>query len=619
MEDTINQREKLFISLRLVAAFIGGGMLINGYLFNTFFPAQTAVGTSSVFLAALVLALPVFYSVIRDFFYREEDLEYADVLISIAIIAAFVIEDYLVAALVPLLMTVGHIIEDKSIVGAKEAITSLEKLSIKKVTKLIDGQEIIVETETLVPGDIILLKPGDMVPSDGAVIEGYSTIDQSTITGESIPVEVAEGDELFAGTSNLSGVLKVNISKTGRATTIGRVQDLITMAENTKAPIVKLLNKYAKWYLPFILMLAAIAWFYTGDIYRAITILIIACPCAFVLASPTAMIASIAVLTRYGILIKNTKFLEIASQIETVSFDKTGTITFGELSVTRIDYSADTPDEQKKALAAAFGLSLDSKHPASKAITRFCQTENITLGHRFIAKEQHGKGIESENYLLGKRAWLEERSVTDLPDAGTDSEVYLSENGKYAARFHLMDVLKPNIKEVFDTLRRMDIKRLVLMTGDKKNITEQTIKNVQYDQVYSECLPEDKFEKLKLEKEDGSIVCMVGDGINDSLALASGDISIALGAMGSEIAINAADVAFMSDNLNRLPILINLSFRTIQTINRNIGIAFFYSAVVLFLSFFGFIPPILAALIHNGGALIVLLNSGSLLKHNYRA
>lgn len=605
--------------MRLVAAFIGGGMLVNGYLFNTVFLDQAAVGTASVFLAALVLALPVFYSVIRDFLYREEELEYADVLISIAIIAAFIIEDYLVAALVPLLMTVGHIIEDKSIVGAKEAITSLEKLSIKKVTKLMGDQEIVVETETLAPGDIILLKPGDMVPSDGAVIEGYSTIDQSTITGESIPVEVSEGDELFAGTSNLSGVLKVNISKTGKATTIGRVQDLIAMAENTKAPIVKLLNKYAKWYLPFILMLAAIAWFYTGDIYRAITILIIACPCAFVLASPTAMIASIAVLTRYGILIKNTKFLEIASQIETISFDKTGTITFGELSVTSVDYSADAPDEQKKALVVAFGLSLDSKHPASKAIARFCQIENVAPGHRFVARELHGKGIESENYLLGKRAWLEARSVADLPDAGTDSEVYLSENGKYVARFHLMDVLKPNISKVFDTLRAMDIKRLVLMTGDKKNITEQTIKNVHFDQVYSECLPEDKFEKLKLEKEDGSIVCMIGDGINDSLALASGDISIALGAMGSEIAINAADVAFMSDNLNRLPILINLSFRTIQTINRNIGIAFFYSAVVLVLSFFGFIPPILAALIHNGGALLVLLNSGSLLKHNYRA
>ncbi len=618
MQDTINQREKLYISLRLVAAFVGGGMLINGYVFNAFFVNENSIGRFSIFVAALVLSFPVFYSVIRDFLYREEELEYADVLVSIAIVAAFIIEDHLVAALVPLLMTLGHIIEDKSIVGAKEAITSLEKLSTKKATKIVGTGEIVVDTETLVPGDIVLLKPGDMVPSDGTVIEGYSSIDQSTITGESIPVEVSEGDGLYAGTSNLSGALKLKISKTGRATTIGRVQDLIAMAEDTKAPIVKLLNKYAAWYLPFILMLAAIAWFYTGDIYRAIAILIIACPCAFVLASPTAMIASITVLTRYGILIKNTKFLEIASQIETVSFDKTGTITFGELSVTQVDFTAEDSGEQKRILEAAYALSRDSRHPASKAISRFCENEEIPSGKRWVILEQHGKGIESGAYLLGKRVWLEEHSVLDLPDAVTDSEVLLSENGRFVARFHLLDVLKPNIKEVFDKLRQMNVKRIILMTGDKQSITEKTIRDVHFDQVYSECLPEDKFEKLKLEKENGDIVCMVGDGINDSLALASGDISIAIGAMGSEIAINASDVAFMDDNLNRLPILINLSSRTIQTINRNLGIAVLYSAVVLVLSFFGFISPILAALMHNGGALLVILNSGGLLKHNYQ-
>ncbi len=618
MEDTIKQRERIYISIRLVAAFIGGGMLINGYIFNYLFPGQKIIGNASVFVAALILSFPVFYAVIKDFLFNEDELEYADILVSIAIIAAFLIEDYLVASLVPLLMTVGHIIEDKSIVGAKEAITSLEKLSIKTATKLVDGKEMVVGTETLIPGDVVLLKPGDIIPTDGTVIEGYSTIDQSTITGESIPVDVTTGDNLFAGTSNLSGTLKIKISKTGRATTIGRVQDLITMAEETKAPIIKMLNKYAQWYLPFILMLAAISWFYTRDIYRAIAILIIACPCAFVLASSTAMIASIAVLTRYGILIKNTKFLEVASKIETISFDKTGTITFGELSVIKVDFSEKSSESQSRILELAYSLSFNSKHPASKAISRFCKEKAISFQNLAVTDEKHGKGVQSESSLLGKREWFEEQNISNLPEASTGSEVYFAENGKYIARFHLLDVLKPNVKDVFDRLRDMDINRIVLMTGDKKEITEKTIKDIAFDKVYAECLPEDKFDKIKLEKENGNIVCMVGDGINDSLALASGDISVALGAIGSEIAINAADVAFMNDNLNRLPILIDLSYKTIRTINRNIGIAVAYSGVVLLLSFFGFIPPILAALIHNGGALLVLLNSGTLLKQNYQ-
>ncbi|MGK5092402.1 cation-translocating P-type ATPase [Deltaproteobacteria bacterium TL4] len=608
--DLFTQQPK-YISIRVTTAFMGTGLLINGYLFNYFNPDQQQIGLFAIFLSILMLSFPIFIRAIYSFMAQEVP-QYSEALIFLAVIAAIAIEDYLAAAIVPIAMTLSHALEEKSIVGAREAIEGLKKLSAKTVIKIEGDQQITVNVEQLQVGETILLMPGDLIPCDGEVIEGVSTLNQATITGESLPVDVSPGKTIFAGTSNLSGVLKAKVSKLGKETALGKIEALFLEAEKTKSPLMKIFDRYAKLYLPLVLMLSVIVWYYTNDMIRAITILIFACPCAFVLAPSSAVIASLAVLSRLGILIKDTKFLELASQIDTIVFDKTGTVTYGALSVVSVDFNE--AKDQKKILSLAYCLANNSKHPASRAIIAYCEKNQVSPAKLEGVKEQQAKGMMAEALIMGRRSWLEEMGVTELPESSPDTEVLLAENKTFLARFIFVDTPRPNVKNILERLRTIGVERLILVSGDRKEITAKIAQELNFDEFFADHLPHEKLDRIAIEKSAERVVCMVGDGTNDSLALAAGDISIAMGKGGSDIAIKAADIAFMSNNLDRLPMLIELSKKTIQTININFLIAIIWGASLLTLSALGFFSPISAAILHNGGAFLVILNSGNLLK-----
>ena len=621
-DSVIERRQAVYIGARIAVALIGAGLLINAALINRLFAGQEQIAAISSALAAIILAVPVFVRAIGGLLGSEEKA-FTEQIISVAILAAMANADFLTAALIPMLMTIGHFLEERSVLGAREAIEGIARLTVVKAHLISDEGEREVDGDQLRPGDHIRLRPGDAIPADGKVLSGNSAVDQSSITGESIPEEAGPGSEVFAGTMNVSGVLEVEVTRVGGATTLGRVKSLVLEAEKSKAPITRIMEQYAEWYLPVVLMIAAAALFYSRDVYRSIAILVAACPCAFVLASPAAMIAALAVAARLGILIKNTKFLEVAAEVDKVVLDKTGTVTLGKLELVSVEPAEGANSDE--ALAAAFSLARNSRHPASRAVVEGAEQRGIAATQVADFAEIAGKGLgaktpSDERLLLGRRELLADEGVAGLPEALADgTAVYLAKGSAFWARFILADTPRPEAKAALDALRREGAQRMVMLTGDRESAAQRVGEPLGFDAIHAECLPEQKLDLVKREKADGGTVVVVGDGINDTLALAAGDMGVAMGAMGSDIAIKAADVALMRNDLSRLPLLVSLSKATRHTINVNILFGACFAVAALAFSSMGYVTPVLAALLHNGGAAFVVFYSARLLRFGERA
>ena len=583
-------------------------------------PEQPEVASLFAFVGALLASAPVFVRVVSDLFSGDGPCAEAmlEQFIALAILACLADGQFLLASIVALILVIGQILEYRTILGTQRAVEGLVQLGKMTARRLRDGVEELVAADELLVGDRVRLRPGDRIPADGEVRTGQSAIDQSAITGESLPVEVAPGDPVYAGTGNLSGGIEIEVTGTGDETVIGHARAIVEEAQQTRAPILRLTERYAGYYFPFILILCGAVLFFTSDLSRAISVLIVSLPCAFLLAAPSAMVAALASATRIGLLIKGVRFLEVVRNIDTVVFDKTGTLTHSRLRLVAISPAGETSREELLTLAAS-ALS-QSSHPVARALIEAAHAEGIETSAVDEVQESPGLGVSGKlkkgSFLAGRASWLEEAGIScpapEEPETG--ASVHLALKGQWRGSLQFEDTIRPEAAGIVESLREVGVKRILMLTGDKEAVARRVSDALGIDEVHAECLPDEKLKIVDDLKAEGQRVLVVGDGINDAPALSAGHVSLAMGALGSQIAIQAADMALMSDDLHRIPDLFRLSHRTMGTIEQNLAFGAVFIALSIILSASGWIGPIAAALLHEISAFFVLINSARLLR-----
>ena len=550
-------------------------------------------------------------------------------LVAIAVLAAFAsgesqIGGYQTAGIIAFFMLLGELIETRTAAGARASIESLIKLTPTKARRITaKGDEEEVAAKDLAVGDMIRIRPGDNVAADGVIVSGQGSFNQANITGESLPVDKKPGDDVFAGTQNLTGVLEVRVTRAGEDTTLGRVRELILAAEKTKLPIMRIIDQYMVYYTPLVLVLGAMVWAFTKDLDRVITVLVIACPCAFILASPSAMVAALSAAARLGILIKNVGDIELAARINAFVFDKTGTLTTGKLAVSRLAPLGETKPAELLHIAAS--AEKYSNHPTAKALAQLASEAGVPLAEPKDFAEAAGRGIKAKvdgaEVIIGRAQWLKDNGLkddfvksVDLNETEGFSLIFVARDGRCIGWVGLQDQTRSEARPALAALKENGVRRIAMVSGDRQPVATRVAREIGCEEVVAECLPQNKVQFVREMKSRGYRVAVVGDGVNDAPALAAGDMGIAMGAAGSEVAIHSATIALMNNDLRRLPFLVKLSRQTRAVINQNFlfGVCFIIGGWTA--GAFGYLNPIIAAILHNAGSLIVVFNSARLVR-----
>jgi Cd2+/Zn2+-exporting ATPase len=608
------------MEVQLGWTLVGLILIINSFIIEWFTANGKTMADLSAGAGALVLGWPIVWVAVKDL--KKGTLS-TNELVALAVLASFASGHYQEAGVVSFFMILGQIIETRTAEGARLSIESLIKLTPTKARRLVNGKEEEVAVHELANGDVIRVRPGDNVAADGQIISGEGSINQANITGESLPVDKKPGDQAFAGTINLTGVLEIKVTRAGTDSTLNRVRELILAAEKTKLPIMRIVDQYMGFYTPLVLVIGALVWAFTGELSRVIAVFIVACPCAFVLATPTAMVAALSAAARLGILIKNVADIELAAKINAFVFDKTGTLTTGKLAVSRLaPMSGTAPAELLRIAASAEQFS---NHPTAKALTALAQEAGVPLSDPKNFAETAGRGVKANVdgtvVLVGRAQWLKDNGVTgdilgsvDVNETEGYSLLFVARNGACIGWVGLQDETRHEAKEALHDLRDIGVRRVAMVSGDRQPVAARVAKEIGCEEVVAECLPQNKVEYVKAIRAKGYRVAVVGDGVNDAPALAAGDLGIAMGAAGSEVAIHSATIALMNNDLRRLPFLVRLSRMTRSVINQNFlfGVVFVIGGLVL--AALKYINPVVAALMHVAGSLIVVFNSARLVR-----
>ena len=605
---------------RLSVALVGGFFILNSYILKWMQSDQDFTAELSAIVGAVILAMPIFIVAFKDL---AKGKVYMNELVALAVLAALSGGDFRTAGIISFFLLIAIIIESRTAHGAQRSIEELIKLTPRSARKISEGQESEVDVLSLVIGDIIRIRPGENFPVDGIIIKGTSTVNQASITGESFPVEKEENKEVYAGTQNLTGVIDVKVTKVGKDTTLGKVKEMILAAETSKPPIVRVIDRYAGYYTPTILMIAGLTWWFSGgNMKNVISVLVASCPCALVLAAPSAVVAALAAAARLGILIKNVSYLELAAKVKAIIFDKTGTLTEGSLSVVRLAPAEGIAPADLLQIAAS--VESHSNHPTEKALQNLAKEANVKISEVDKFSEVHGKGVEAiynaQKVLIGRAEWLKSHkiSVSSLENPETEghgaiSVVYVAYHGKAIGWIGFRDTVRKEAMDAIKSLKDDGVRQCSMVTGDRKPVADLVSKELSIENVRAECLPDDKVAYVK-EVKHNYTVAVVGDGINDAPALAAGDLGIAMGAIGSDIAINSASIALMTNDLRRIPLLITLAKQSGKIINQNLLIGFVFIVGGISLSVFGLLHPIVAAALHTVSTTIVLFNSARLVR-----
>jgi len=609
------------VSLSLLGTLLGGALLINSYLAEHLFEEGENHARIMAMVGAVLLAAPVVWHALVSLLTGHTHM---DELVALAIVAAFAIGEYRTAGAVAFFMLLAELVETRTALGARASIASLIRITPTAARVVgADGSETEVETSALRPGQIVRVRPGDNIPADGRVVRGESTVNQATITGESAPADKAAGAQVFAGTSNVTGVLEIEVATAGRDTTLGKVQALILQAEGTRIPIMRLIDRYVHWYTPTMLMIAAILWAFTGRIEVAISALIISCPCALVLATPTAMVAALSCAARLGILVKNVADLEQAGRLSAIVFDKTGTLTTGQLAVTKLTPAAGT--DPAAMLRWAASAEQFSKHPAAVALVEVARRARLDLERPEGFEEASGRGVRAvvggRRVLVGRETWLREQGVDVSGLAGEAmkapegiSLLHVGVDGRWVGWIGMEDRTREEAREAVGELGALGVKRLVMVTGDRLAVARRVAAEMGCNEVKAECLPQEKLHLVHELQKEGYRVAVVGDGVNDAPALAAGDLGVAMGAAGSDVAINSASIALMNNDLKRLPFLVRLSRVTRRVVMQNLGFGVAFITLGLVAAGKSWIPPVLAVVLHLVSSLVIVFNSARLVR-----
>lgn len=550
----------------------------------------------------------------------------ADVLVSLALIASVCIGEDFAAGEVAFIMQLGALLEDLTVAKAREGIEKLVKLTPQTARVIYtDGSEAVVAAGEVKAGDLIRVLPGETVPVDGIIVSGQTSIDQSVMTGESLPVDKAAGDEVSSGTVNQFGAFEMKATKVGEDSSIQRMIRLVRSADAGKARIVGLADRWATWIVVIALTAAVATWAVTGQIIRAVTILVVFCPCALVLATPTAVVAAIGNASRRGLLVREGDALERLSKVSVVTFDKTGTLTHGTPEVTAVESVSDIPAEELFELAAS--AELLSEHPLGKSVVR-CFTEKTRKtpmspdSFDMIPGEGVTAGINGRLVRAGNLRLMSKAKIQIAQQAAQGAEkyldngstvIYIGVNDIFAGYIVLSDTVREESPRLISDLKTLGV-RPVLLTGDHGNAASAIGKALEINDIHTDCLPEDKLLHIEEYRRGGNSVCMIGDGINDAPALKKADVGIAMGGVGSDIAVDAADIALVRDEIKELPHLFALSGRMMTTIKANMIFSMALNLLAIILAMTGVLNPVVGALVHNAGSVLVIINSALLLR-----
>lgn len=572
----------------------------------------------------IISGIPILYGALTALF-CEKTIS-SELLVSTAIVASVAIGEIFAAGEIAFIMAIGEILEDITVNRAKKGISQLIKLSSQQGRKIIkeNGKTIekIVPIEEIYKDDILRVLPGEMIPVDGKIIFGNSSVDQSIMTGESLPIDKTIGDEVFCGTVNCDGSIDIIATKIGEDSSLQKLIRMVKEAEENKAPMQRIVDKWAGWLVPAALIIAIAAYFITSDIIRAVTVLVVFCPCALALATPTSIMAAVGQAAKNGVLIKSGEALEKMGKVNCIAFDKTGTLTFGKLKISDIITTSSATENELLKLACS--SEKRSEHPLGKAIVEHGKKQNVEFLEMEDFKMIPGKGIaakiENNEIYCGNSRFLQEQGI--ILDENIESilenlrkqgkvSILVGKNRECIGIIALSDTIRPTAKEMVVKLKNMGT-RVVLLTGDHKQTADYFAEEVGIENVYSELLPAEKVTYIKKLEEDGNKVCMIGDGVNDAPALKTADVGVSMASMGTDIAVEASDIALMGDNIEKIPYLKKLSTATIKTIKFNITASMVINLAAIILSVMGLLNPITGALVHNVGSVLVVLNAALL-------
>ncbi len=570
--------------------------------------------------AALAGSLYIWWSAIQGI--RERDFT-ADIPVSFATAAALIIGQYSAAAVVAVLLLLGGMLEEFVSARAGNALDSLAKLLPDRVTVRCDGEDRVVSLKEVQKGDLVLVRSGDRIPVDGVVAQGTASINQAAITGESLAVEKRPGDPVFAGTLNELGALEVQTTSVGEETTLGQIRRMVEEAKAQKAPIERILNRYARFYTPAALILGALVWWWSGDILRAITILIVFCPCVMVLATPTALVASIGNAALRGSLVKKGATIEAMAKVTAVAFDKTGTLTFGQPKLTTIQPLGQMSETELLRLAAI--AEQLSEHPLGRAVVQAAIERELTIPDPETFTVLPGLGVRARiddgEVVIGRPRLLSEQGIpvdadvlaraTNLAAVGR-TVILVAHNSQIVGMLVLEDTLRPQASSVITRLKKLGI-RTILVTGDNTATAERIAGELGISEVHAEVLPAQKVEIVKQLQAQGWSVAFVGDGVNDGPALATANVGVAMGLGGTDVAIETAEIALLSDDLTKLPHLLGLARQAMRAIKQNLIFSLSVLAIALGLAIPGILAPVTGALLHELSSIPVIANSARLI------
>ena len=609
---------KKFISYLegLPATIVGGLFLVLSLVMPKL---SVSLPVDPAWVTVIISGIPLLYLAVSRIIYNPGISKISSaLLITIAMIAAICIGDLFAAGEVAFIMAIGEILEDMTTGRAKKGLNKLISLAPTKGRRIVNGKEEMVPAEEIKIDDIIRILPGETIPVDGIIESGRTSVDQSVMTGESIPIDKSAGDEVFCATINCFGAIDVRATKVGENSSLQKLIRMVKEAENKKAPMARIADKCASWLVPVALLIAIVTGFVTMDITRAVTVLVVFCPCALVLATPTAIMAGIGQATKHGVIIKSGEALEKMGKVDTIAFDKTGTLTYGKLQVSDIITFVNEVTENE-LLAIVASAESKSEHPLGKAIVSCAKEKEIQLSDCLDFKMFAGRGIyakiNGKKILCGNERFFAEQNIIpeneiskqlDILRSQGKASVLVAAENKFIGVVALSDILRPEAAGMVESLKKMNT-NTVLLTGDSKLTAEYFGKKSGIANVRSELLPEQKVENIIALQKENHTVCMIGDGVNDAPALKTANVGVAMGSMGSDIAVEAADIALMSDDLSKIPYLKRLSRAAVKTIKLSITLSMCINILAVVLSVAGILNPTTGALVHNAGSCFVVL------------
>lgn len=615
------------ILVGIPATLVGGIFLLMSFIFprvNIILPADPA------WVTVFICGLPLLYLAVKRIIYNPGISKISSaLLITIAMIAAIIIGDLFAAGEVAFIMAIGAILEEMTTDRAKKGLKKLIALAPSQGRRISNGSEEMIPAEKIRENDILRILPGETIPVDGKIISGETSVDQSVMTGESLPVDKAVGDDVFCGTINRFGAIDIKATKVGEDSSLQKLIRMVREAEDKKAPMARIADKCASWLVPAAFMIAVITGILTDNLERAVTVLVVFCPCALVLATPTAIMAAIGQATKHGVIIKSGESLEKMGKVDTVAFDKTGTLTYGKLKISDIvSFNDDFSAEDILYLTAS--AESKSEHPLGKAVYSSALSSGIKTAETEDFRMMSGKGVSAKiagkTYYCGNEKYLCQYGILLNEKAGEKADklrkqgkamIFTASETECLGLIALSDEIRPQVGKIVSDLAALHTDT-VLLTGDSKNAAGYFADLSGIKNVYAELLPEEKVMQISKLLQQHKTVCMIGDGVNDAPALKTASVGVAMGSFGSDIAVEAADIALMSDDLSKIPYLKKLSDATVKTIKFSIALSMCINFIAVTLSVAGILTPTSGALVHNAGSCFVVLIAALLYDRKFK-